>query len=153
MVIKPLKAGHHWHASEAPWPWRLAGGPMMSQHWMLAWFFKGSKPVLLRNPIFLWSLGGGPDFLSPPPPLDPCICLFDLILYISSTIFQLYRDGSSWVEPVLSFRTNVSCSRTTTQRSVHDIKQFGSRSGLPFLLGLIWGQTVYKSYQQKTLAG
>ena len=28
--------------------------------------------------------------------------LFDLILYIPSTIFQLYRDGSSWVEPVLS---------------------------------------------------
>ena len=30
------------------------------------------------------------------------VCLFDLILYIPSTIFQLYRDGSSWVEPVLS---------------------------------------------------
>ena len=28
--------------------------------------------------------------------------LFDLILYIPSTISQLYRDGSSWVEPVLS---------------------------------------------------
>ena len=29
-------------------------------------------------------------------------CLFDLILYVPSTIFQIYRDGSSWVEPVLS---------------------------------------------------
>ena len=28
--------------------------------------------------------------------------LFDLILYIPSTIFQLNRDGSSWVQPVLS---------------------------------------------------
>ena len=28
--------------------------------------------------------------------------LFDLILNIPSTIFQLNRDGSSWVEPVLS---------------------------------------------------
>ena len=28
--------------------------------------------------------------------------LSDLILYIPSTIFQLNRDGSSWVEPVLS---------------------------------------------------
>ena len=28
--------------------------------------------------------------------------LFDLILYAPSTIFQLYRDVSSWVEPVLS---------------------------------------------------
>ena len=33
---------------------------------------------------------------------DCCFCLFDLILYVPSTIFQLYRDGSSWVEPVLS---------------------------------------------------
>ena len=30
------------------------------------------------------------------------ICLFDLILYVPSPIFQLNRDGSSWVEPVLS---------------------------------------------------
>ena len=30
------------------------------------------------------------------------ICLFDLILYFPSTIFQLNRDGSSWVEQVLS---------------------------------------------------
>ena len=30
------------------------------------------------------------------------VSLFDLILYIPSTIFQLNRDGSSWVEPVLS---------------------------------------------------
>ena len=30
-------------------------------------------------------------------------CLFDLILYIPSTIFQKYRDGSTWVEPVLSW--------------------------------------------------
>ena len=28
--------------------------------------------------------------------------LFDLILYAPSTIFQLNRDRSSWVEPVLS---------------------------------------------------
>ena len=29
--------------------------------------------------------------------------MFDLILYIPSTIFQLNRDGSSWVEPVQSY--------------------------------------------------
>ena len=28
--------------------------------------------------------------------------LFDLILYVRSTIFQFNREGSSWVEPVLS---------------------------------------------------
>ena len=30
------------------------------------------------------------------------VCLFDLILYVPSTIFQLNRDGSSWVEPIFS---------------------------------------------------
>ena len=36
-------------------------------------------------------------------PREPVgFCLFDLILYAPSTIFQLNRDGSSWVEPVLS---------------------------------------------------
>ena len=29
--------------------------------------------------------------------------LFDLIFYVSSAIFQLNRDGSSWIEPVLSY--------------------------------------------------
>ena len=42
-----------------------------------------------------------------PPNPDPVIYtglrLFDLILYVPSTIFQLNRDGSSWVEPVLSW--------------------------------------------------
>ena len=28
--------------------------------------------------------------------------LFGLILYVPSTIFQLNRDGFSWVEPILS---------------------------------------------------
>ena len=30
------------------------------------------------------------------------VCLFDFILNVRSTIFQLNRDGSSWVQPVLS---------------------------------------------------
>ena len=30
------------------------------------------------------------------------ICLFDLILYVTLTIFQLNRGGSIWAEPVLS---------------------------------------------------
>ena len=29
-------------------------------------------------------------------------CLFDLILYVPSTIFQLCRDRSTWIEPVVS---------------------------------------------------
>ena len=45
------------------------------------------------------------DFISPPSwyvPIQYLICLFDLSLYVPSTIFQLNRDGSSWDETVLS---------------------------------------------------
>ena len=44
------------------------------------------------------------------------VCLFDLILYVPSTIFQLNGTGlpgSNQYLPVA--RINVSCSRTTTQ--------------------------------------
>ena len=70
-------------------------------------------PVFLRKPIVTCDLPRGVGGSEPRhPPLDPLmhfkyasLCLFvlfDLILYIPSTIFQLNRDGSSWVEPVLS---------------------------------------------------
>ena len=32
------------------------------------WFFRGSGPVLLGNPIFLWFFRGGPSVPPPPPP-------------------------------------------------------------------------------------
>ena len=38
-----------------------------------------------------------------------------MILYVPSTIFQLYRDGSSWVEPVLSL--GLMCLAQGPQRS------------------------------------
>ena len=44
----------------------------------------------------------GSGQLTPSPLSKFFVCLFDLILYVPSTIFQLNRDGSSWVEPVLS---------------------------------------------------
>ena len=63
----PLKAGQYRPASETPFKWRLAGGSMMAQHSILnarlkdLLFFRGSGPVLLRNPIFLsFSRGSGP---------------------------------------------------------------------------------------------
>ena len=59
----------------------------------------GSLPVnpsikvsnLTKLSVVLWS-----------DPKPDCLILFDLILYVPSTIFQLLRDGSSWVKPVLS---------------------------------------------------
>ena len=55
---------------------------------------KSSLPVLQREGVCVWGGGGYITVFD--------FCLFDLILYVTSTIFQLYRDESSWVEPVLS---------------------------------------------------
>ena len=44
------------------------------------------RTEIIRNNILIWGTVG----------------LFDLILYVPSSIFLLNRDGASWVEPVLS---------------------------------------------------
>ena len=41
------------------------------------------------------------------------VCLFDLILYVPSTIFHLNRDRSSWVGPVISNNKCVFLKDTT----------------------------------------
>ena len=61
----------------------------------------GNSPLLLRVLVSLSAI--------------QFILLFDLIPYVPSTIFQLSKDGSTWVEPVLLARINVFCS--WTQRS------------------------------------
>ena len=53
---------------------------------------KKKKSVKFQNLTSTWPRGQGGVY----------VCLFDLILYIPSTIFQLNKDRSSWVEPVLS---------------------------------------------------
>ena len=52
--------------------WRTGGGPTLNACLQSLRFYRGSGPILLRNPIFfLFFRGGGPDPLPPPPPLDP----------------------------------------------------------------------------------
>ena len=52
---------------------------------------------------------------------------FDLILYVPSTIFQLNRDGSSWVEPVLSYDKCVLLKGDNTETPVR-LEPAASRS-------------------------
>ena len=56
-------------------------------------------------------------------------CLFDLILYVHSTIFQLCGTGLPGLNQYLA-RINVSCSRTTTQwrRWGSNLRPFGLES-------------------------
>ena len=57
------------------------------------------------------------------------VCLFGLILYVPSTIFQLNRDGSSLVEPVLSLN---KCVLLKVHNAVKPerLKPAASRSGV-----------------------
>ena len=69
--------GHHRLASETPFAfrwradnmafrWRADDGPTLNAGFKVAlWFFRGSRPVLRRNPIFFVIFQGGPDPLSP----------------------------------------------------------------------------------------
>ena len=58
----PLLAGHHRPSKETPFKWRFAGMAMM----VTLWFLRGSRPVLLRDPKFLWFFKAGLDNLSHP---------------------------------------------------------------------------------------
>ena len=70
-------------------------------------FFAKSSSMKICLPLMQLGPFGevGPKF--PPTTLSEThfaleLLNFVLILYVPSTIFQLNRDGSSWVEPVLS---------------------------------------------------
>ena len=52
-IEMPLKVGHHWPASETPLKWQFAGMPIM-ECWLGRFvIFRGSRSILLGNPIFL----------------------------------------------------------------------------------------------------
>ena len=67
----PLLAGHQRPASETPFKWRFAGGPMMAKHWMPSWYlfdFKGIRTSIAKEPyIFVIFFRGG-GFWTPCPP-------------------------------------------------------------------------------------
>ena len=67
---------------KTPFKWRFAGWPMMAQTLNAGleamWFFRGSGPVLLRNPIFLWFFRG---FCPPPPPPPPPMDLWSEVYW------------------------------------------------------------------------
>ena len=64
--------------------------------------------------------------------------LFDLILYVPSTIFQLDRDRPSWVEPVLSWdkcvllkdHNTVTPARFDRSRVKHSTTEPPGKSGV-----------------------
>ena len=91
------------------------------------------------------------------------VCLFELILYVRSTMFQLNRDGSSWVEPVLSSEKCVllkdhnavtpvrlkpaappSRVKHSTTEPLRSLDPDQGRHSVYILWVLIWIQTVFK---------
>ena len=71
--------------------------------WFLAYQDIGYLFSIVSGQILRYLKAGFEQILEFQYQEETCIfVLFDLILYVSSTNFQLNRDGSSWVEPVLS---------------------------------------------------
>ena len=71
------KYRYKWAIIRPPVKRHLNGVWLTCQWWpnnglVALWFFRGSGPVLLRNPIFLWFFRGGPDPLSPHLWIRPC---------------------------------------------------------------------------------
>ena len=64
-----------------------------------AYAFKGQVHVFAGRVKIVKSLE---QYLNIFVPCIPPTLMFDLILYVHSTIFQFCWDGSSWIEPVLS---------------------------------------------------
>ena len=65
---------HSWPASEMPlmvFSWGADDDPTLNAGLVALLFFKGSRPVLLENTMFLWFFRGGPEPCPPPPLLDP----------------------------------------------------------------------------------
>ena len=73
--------------------WCADVGPTWNAGLVALWFFRGSRPVLLRNPIFLWFFRGV-GTICPPPPLDPRMVLLfcDCDVLISSKLCATWLD-------------------------------------------------------------
>ena len=74
----------------------------------------GTREIFLKKSIFK-KISILQKITQKIPACKKLVC-FDLILYVPSTIFQSYRDGSSWVEPVLSWDQCVLLKDTTQWR-------------------------------------
>ena len=57
--------------------WQADGGPTMNAGLVNMWFYRGSGPVLLRNPYILviFRGGGGPDPCPPSGSAHDCVVL------------------------------------------------------------------------------
>ena len=51
--------------------WRADGVPTLNAGLVTLWFYRGSGPVLIRNPIFCDFSGGEGESGPPVPALDP----------------------------------------------------------------------------------
>ena len=70
--------------------WRVDDGPTLNAGLVALWFFKGSGPVLLRDPLFLRFFrgrGSGP----PVPPLDPHMQVYQHVEIVRTVLVLLYN--------------------------------------------------------------
>ena len=52
-TISGLSSSRQQNAISMAFRWRDDGGPSLNADLVVLWFYRGSRPVLLRDPIFL----------------------------------------------------------------------------------------------------
>ena len=70
--------------------WRADGGQTLNAGLVALWYYRGSGPVLVRNPIFLLFFRGGGGSGPPVPPLDPHMSINNLLEIQSMPLSDLY---------------------------------------------------------------
>ena len=130
---------------------------------MLAWFFRGSGPVLLKK-LYLCDFSGGSE--PPPPPLDPPMSLSRIERVQSKSILSYqnlrYQESIEHTKLVRSKKVlmfNFACFVILQSYCFQKFfleyhqtaKHFRSRSGPTFSRGLIWVQNINNGYQQMSV--
>ena len=109
----------------------LAGRWPITECLVALWFYRGSRPILLRNPIFC-DFSGGPDPLSPlwirtwvlDPYLVKFTCIFHIKLFFSKLLFFLMQTGikKGFLMTRFNFISNlILCFYILKMYSPHDI--------------------------------
>ena len=108
-----LKAGHHRSAS-----WRADYGQTLNVGLVALWFFRGSEPVLLRNPIILRFFRGGLNTLS-----SLCIRAWNVWIFTYPSV-KTYLSSIHNIFVIENCKSNVCFKCTLLSGGLHQFRYY-----------------------------
>ena len=125
--------------------WRADVGPTLNASLVALWFFRGSGPVLLRNPIFLWfSRGGGGGGSGPPVP-PPLWIRTWISLRIRNPISISFPPKET-LEPWLHYRAPIKAQSDQSLRWAHIFSCFPAHSSR-WLISFLSSKRVFQNFR------